>query len=178
MCNVLILNKFLHLTWWNHTFLIDIIKHRDAFALQCFKEKSLHLLQYCLTLYVLVFYVDNLLLQTVWIQIRPDIWSGLIWIQTGWRSDNVLERIFLKKLILKKITDDKKIMKIFPACKKWSCFFLHMCRGSSAPGQAHLNPIPIWNFVIIRTLWLGIPCLMPVFLCNYDWAFLFAYIVT
>ena len=51
--------------------------------------------------------------QTVWTQIKPDrqsvlIWilkskkSVLIWIQTVWHSDSVPERIFWKRLILKK----------------------------------------------------------------------------
>ena len=35
-------------------------------------------------------------LQTAWTQIRPDILSGLIWIQTLWRSDGIPERIFRK----------------------------------------------------------------------------------
>ena len=39
-------------------------------------------------------------------QIRPNKTSGLIWIQTIWHSDGIL-----KKLILKKSTDDKNACK-------------------------------------------------------------------
>ena len=43
---------------------------------------------------------------------RPDKMSGLIWIQTVWHTDGITERIFLKKLILKKIQQKMK-----KACK-------------------------------------------------------------
>ena len=46
--------------------------------------------------------------QTVWTQIRPDILSGLIWIQTVWHSDGVPERIFRRSWFWKKSSDDKK----------------------------------------------------------------------
>ena len=39
-------------------------------------------------------------LQTVWIQIRPDNMSGLIWIQTFWHSDGIPD--FKKNQNLKK----------------------------------------------------------------------------
>ena len=42
-------------------------------------------------------------LQTVWTQIRPDKMSDLIWIQNVGHCNGILERIFSKKLILKKI---------------------------------------------------------------------------
>ena len=38
--------------------------------------------------------------------------SGLIWIQTGWHSDGIPERLFQKKMILKKSADGKKACKI------------------------------------------------------------------
>ena len=39
--------------------------------------------------------------------------ADLIWIQTVWHSDGIPERVFFfKKLILKKIADDKKAYKI------------------------------------------------------------------
>ena len=40
-------------------------------------------------------------LQTVWIQIRSDKMSDLIWHQTVWQSDGISERSFRKKLIWK-----------------------------------------------------------------------------
>ena len=42
--------------------------------------------------------------QTVWNQIRTDRMSVLIWILTVWHSNSVHERIFSKKLILKKVS--------------------------------------------------------------------------
>ena len=47
-------------------------------------------------------------LQTVCTQIRPDITSGLIWIQTVWQSDGIPEWIFQKSWTRKKSADDKK----------------------------------------------------------------------
>ena len=37
------------------------------------------------------------ILQTVWIQIRPDKTSALIWIQAVWHSDGIPERFFWNK---------------------------------------------------------------------------------
>ena len=47
-------------------------------------------------------------LQTVWTQIRTDRVLVLIWIQTVWHSDGILERIFRKSWFWKKPVDDKK----------------------------------------------------------------------
>ena len=58
------------------------------------------------------------LLQTVWTQIRPDKMSDLILAQSVWHSDGITERIFSKKLILKKSADDRKSMKNFPGGKE------------------------------------------------------------
>ena len=53
-------------------------------------------------------------LQVVWTQIRTDIMSVLIWIQTVWHSDSVPE----KKWFWKKSADDNKSMKHYPTCKE------------------------------------------------------------
>ena len=46
----------------------------------------------------------------------------LDWIQTVWHSDSVPERIFLKKLILKKLADHITSMKNYIACKVKGAF--------------------------------------------------------
>ena len=51
-------------------------------------------------------------LQTVWTQSRTDQTSVLIWIQTIWHTDAVSERIFSKKLILKKVSRRQKHEKL------------------------------------------------------------------
>ena len=48
---------------------------------------------------------------------RPDKMSGMIWIQTVWLSIGIPERIFQKKLILKKISRQQKSMKNYPGGK-------------------------------------------------------------
>ena len=50
-------------------------------------------------------------LQKVWLKIKIDILSVLIWIQTIWHSDIIPEDYFVK-LILKKSADNKKAWKI------------------------------------------------------------------
>ena len=53
--------------------------------------------------------------------LEPDqVVSVLIWIQTVCHSDSIAERIFLKKLILKKSQQTtSKSMKNYPACKEF-----------------------------------------------------------
>ena len=57
-------------------------------------------------------------LQTVWTQIRPDILSGLIWIQTVWHSECVPEGIFLKNLTLKKVNRRQKCHEKLPSMQR------------------------------------------------------------
>ena len=54
-------------------------------------------------------------LQAIWIQIKTDRTSVLIWIQTEWHSNSVSERIFLKVNFEKKSVDDNKSMKKLPS---------------------------------------------------------------
>ena len=85
-------------------------------------------------------------LQKVWNQTRPDVLSGLVWIQTFCHIDNLIwiktfchidgtcvpVRIFWKILIFKKSADDKKVCKITKHAKSeglkneivWDIFFL------------------------------------------------------
>ena len=59
-------------------------------------------LSWTLCLLVATFVICWWPLQTVWIRIRPDKMSGLIWIQTVQHSDGFPEIYFGKKLILNK----------------------------------------------------------------------------
>ena len=52
------------------------------------------------------------ILQTIRTKFRPNKMLALIWIQTVWHSDGIPRRIFLKKLILKKISRQQKSWKI------------------------------------------------------------------
>ena len=52
-------------------------------------------------------------MQTIWTQIRPDILSGLIWIQTACHSDGIPERIFRKK-DFENISRRQKCMQNYP----------------------------------------------------------------
>ena len=65
--------------------------------------------------------------------------SGLIWIQTVWHSDGILESIFRKRWFRKKLADDKKKQQKYPVGrveKGWDEYL----------GIGHIDQLPWHKF--------------------------------
>ena len=81
-------------------------------------------------------------LQTVWTQIRPDILSGLIWVQTVWQPDGIYEGNIWKSQFWKKFSRQKS-MQNYPASKEFKVL-PNLIRLLCCP----LLAVGSWNFII------------------------------